>query len=162
MGVPPSPAARTDGIAAQAGAARGPLPTEPPRSPGFALTLPDRSAEDTMTAILQQLQRQQQQETHWEQQMLQMRPQMLHMQQALAGTPEARAYSPPWAGAGPYPEKGDPGYGPPDPGLFEEPPGRVSPAVSTSSAASVASTSRWPSVVHKSLHRLRKVLTKIG
>ena len=166
VNVPPSPAACTGGIPAQAGAARDPQPTQPPRPSGFALNSPDRSTEDTMAAILQQLQRQQQQEAHREQQMqrhmLQMHQQMLQMQRALTQAPEAGLCSPPRAGAEPYPKEEDAGFGCPDPGLFEEPPGRVSPAGSTSSIASTASTSRWPSAVHKSLHRLQQVSAEIG
>ena len=94
--------------------------------------------------------------------MLQMEQQILQMQRALAQAPEAGACSPPWAGTGPYHKEGDAGLGYPDPRLFEEPPGRVSAAGSTSSKASVASTSRWPSSVHKSLHRLRQVSPGIG
>ena len=123
-----------------------------------------------MAAILQQLQQQQQQQQQEAQQaqrvqaeqMLQMQRQMLQMQRALAQAPEARAGSPPWAGAGTYPEGGEAGFSRPDPRLFEDPPGRVSPAESTSSMASGASTSRWPSAVHKSLHRLRQASAEIG
>ena len=163
---PKSPAAVTDSAAAQAGPARGLQATAPPQPTGSTLTPPARSIEDTMAAILQQLQQQQQQEAQQaqrvqEEQMLQMQRQMLQMQRALAQAPEARAGSPPWAGAGPYPKGGEAGFGRPDPGLFKNPPGRVSPAGSTSSMVSGASTSRWPSAVHKSLHRLRQVSAKI-
>ena len=62
-----------------------------------------------MAAILQQLQRQQQQEAHRKQHMLQMQQQMLQMQQALARTPEAGACSPSRAVQDLNPRKGMPG-----------------------------------------------------
>ena len=112
-----------------------------------------------MAAILQQLQQQQQQAQR--EQMLWMQQQMLQLQRALARAPKTRAGSPPWVEAEPFPEAGEACFGRPDPGLFN-PPDRLSPAGSTSSLASAASTSRWPSAVHKSLHRLRQVVAKIG
>ena len=77
------------------------------------------------------------------------------MQQVIDRLPDVRvAYSPN--------EAGELGLGPPDPREFkefqelQEFPGRISPAESQISGISVASTTRFPSAVHKSLHYIRQ------